>query len=159
MSLAGKISIEVGIHSTAEKLFDIFSKKLHHVQNVAERVHGTKLHQGDDWHTNDSVKHWTYTVDGKTLTCYESFESIDEKNKTIICKIFGEDIDKEFKVFRITFQAIDKNDPSTACIKWTIEYERVSKDVHPPHGYLEMYNKIIEDIDDHLVKEQESDNK
>ncbi|TKY68507.1 MLP protein 43 [Spatholobus suberectus] len=62
MSLAGKISTEVGVHATAAKWFNLFSKQLHHIQNVAERIHRAKLHQGDDWHTNDSVKHWSYAI-------------------------------------------------------------------------------------------------
>jgi len=61
-SLSGKISTEVGVHATAEKWFNLYSKNLHHIQNVAERIHGAKLHKGDEWHTNDSVKHWSYTI-------------------------------------------------------------------------------------------------
>jgi len=62
MTLAGKISIEVGVHATAEKWYNLFATQLHHVQNLAERVHGTKLHQGEDWHHNASIKHWTYVI-------------------------------------------------------------------------------------------------
>ncbi|KAK7389371.1 hypothetical protein VNO78_24337 [Psophocarpus tetragonolobus] len=99
-------------------------------------------------------------LEGKTVTCHESFESIDEKNKTIRYKLFGEDISKQFKVFRLIFQAIDKNEHGcTAAIKWTVEYERVSKDVHPPFGYMEYFNKVVEDIDGYLVKEEENANK
>jgi len=62
MTLFGKISIEIGVHATAERLFKIFSTQLHDVQNIAESVHETKLHHGEDWHHNDSIKHWTYVV-------------------------------------------------------------------------------------------------
>jgi len=32
------------------------------VQNISERVHGAKLHEGEDVHHIDSVKHWTYVI-------------------------------------------------------------------------------------------------
>ncbi|ESW05481.1 hypothetical protein PHAVU_011G182800 [Phaseolus vulgaris] len=151
MALFGKISIEIGVHATAERLFKIFSTQLHDVQNIAESVHETKLHHGEDWHHNDSIKHWTYVVDGKVRTCHESIESLDEENKTIKCKLFGEEIDHKFKVFNLIFEAIDKENGG-AIAKWTIEYERVDEEVDPPYGYVEYVHKCTSDIDAHLLK-------
>ena len=68
MTLAGKISTEIGVHATAAKWFDLYATKLHHVQNLAERVHGTKLHRGHDWHHSESIKHWTYVIGKLHLT-------------------------------------------------------------------------------------------
>jgi len=62
MTLSGKISTEIGVHATAAKLFNLLSKQLHQVQNITERVHETKLHHGEDWHHNESIKHWTYVI-------------------------------------------------------------------------------------------------
>jgi len=62
MSLTGKISIEIGVHATATKLFNILATQLHHVQNLTDRVHGAKLHHGEDWHHNESIKQWTSTI-------------------------------------------------------------------------------------------------
>jgi len=62
MVLAGKISTEIGVKASSAKFFKLFSSELHHVQNLCERVHETKLHQGDDWHGSDSVKQWTYVI-------------------------------------------------------------------------------------------------
>ncbi|XP_020206528.1 MLP-like protein 43 [Cajanus cajan] len=150
MSLAGKISIEIGVHATAEKWFNLFATQLHNVQNLTDRVHGTKLHHGDDWHHNESVKHWTCTIDGKVTTYYESIESIDEPNKTITYKLFGEDIDHQFKAFNVIFKAIGK-DHGGAIIKWSIEYERVSEEVDPPYGFIEYLNKGSIEVDGHLL--------
>ncbi|KAK7405721.1 hypothetical protein VNO78_07329 [Psophocarpus tetragonolobus] len=158
MALAGKITSEIGVHKTAEKWLNLYSKELHHIQNVAERIHGAKLHQGDDWHANDSVKHWTYIVDGKTVTCHETIESIDVENKTITFKLYGEDIDDKFKVFKLIFEAIDKNDGSAA-IRWSCEYERLNKDVPRPYGYMEFCTKCAEDVDAYFVKAEENANK
>ncbi|KAK7342957.1 hypothetical protein VNO80_25916 [Phaseolus coccineus] len=62
MSLTGKISTELPVHAAAEKWFHTYTNQLHHIQHVTDKVHASKLHEGDDWHANDSVKHWTYTV-------------------------------------------------------------------------------------------------
>ncbi|XP_027356248.1 kirola-like [Abrus precatorius] len=126
MSLAGKLSAEIGIHTPAATLFNFYTTQLHHIQNISDTVHATKLHQGDEWHSNDSIKHWTYTVEGKVVTCHEIMESIDEQNKTITFKLFGEDIDQHFKVFKLIFQTMNKNDGS-ATIKWTIEFEKIMR--------------------------------
>ncbi|KAK7313877.1 hypothetical protein VNO77_39080 [Canavalia gladiata] len=151
MPLKGKLSTEIGVHATAAKWFSLFASQLDHIQNLAERIHGAKLHQGDDWHSNDSVKHWTYTIDEKVTTCQESIESVDEVHKIIIYNLFGGDIENEFKVFKLIFQAVDK-DEGGAAIKWSVEYEKINEDVEPPYGYMGLCNRCVKDIDAYLVK-------
>ncbi|CAJ1978286.1 unnamed protein product [Sphenostylis stenocarpa] len=151
MSLAGKISIEIGVRATAAKWFNLFSTQLHHVQNITDRVHKTKLHHGDDWHHSESIKHWTYVIDGKVTTCHESIESIDEENKRVTFKIYGEEIDHQFNLFKVILHVVDK-EHGGAVVKWVVEYERVAEEVHPPYGYIEYFHKCTVDIDAHLLK-------
>ncbi|RDX99625.1 MLP-like protein 43, partial [Mucuna pruriens] len=151
MSLAGKISIEFGVQATATKWFNLFAKQLHHVQNLTDRVHETKLHHGDDWHHKESIKHWTSTIGGKVITYQESIESIDETNKTITYKLFGGDIGRQYKVFKLIFQVIEK-DHDVAIIKWSIEYEGIGEKVDPPYDYMEYLYTGSRDIDAHLLK-------
>ncbi|KAG5001017.1 hypothetical protein AAZX31_08G226600 [Glycine max] len=151
MSLVGKISTEIGVHATAAKWFNLFATQLHHVQNLTDRVHETKLHHGDDWHHNESIKHWTCTIDGKITTCLESIESVDEPNKTITYKLFGGDIGHKYKVFKLIFQAID-TDHGGVIIKWTVEYEKIDENVDPPYGYIEYLHSGSKQIDGNLLK-------
>ncbi|MED6137699.1 hypothetical protein PIB30_067362 [Stylosanthes scabra] len=153
MALIGKLSTEVAIHSPAGKFFDLMAKKLHHVQNVCERVHATKLHEGDDWHCagGGSVKHWTYVIDGKVTTCKETIESINEENKTVIYKLFDEDIDQHYKNFKLIFQVIENNSGG-ASVKWTVEYEKVNDDVEAPYGYMQYFDKCTKEMDAHLLE-------
>ncbi|CAJ1978340.1 unnamed protein product [Sphenostylis stenocarpa] len=148
MSLAGKISIEIGVHATAAKWFNLAAKQLYHVQNLTDRVHETKLHHGQDWHHKESIKNWTYTIDGKVTTCQESIESVDEANKRITYKLFGGDIGHKYKVFKLTLEAID--DRGSAIIKWSIEYERIGEEIDPPYGYLEYLHTGSREIDANL---------
>ncbi|RDY11485.1 MLP-like protein 43 [Mucuna pruriens] len=151
MSLAGKISIEIGVHASAAKWFNLFATQLHDVQNLTDRVHETKLHHGDDWHHNHSIKHWTCSIGGKVTTCQESIESVDEPNKTIIYKLFGGDIGHQYEVFKLIFQAINEN-YGGAIIKWTVEYEGIDEKVDPPYDYIEYLYTGTRDIDGHLLK-------
>jgi len=70
MSLSGKVEGEVEIKASAEKFFDIFRKKLHHVPNITpEKIHAAKVHEGD-WENVGSVKHWDFTI-GKFLLSFK----------------------------------------------------------------------------------------
>ncbi|KAK7260899.1 hypothetical protein RIF29_27198 [Crotalaria pallida] len=151
MALSGKLSTEIPIQAPAAKWFDLFAKQLHHVQNLVERVHHTKLHHGDDWHHPESVKHWTYVIDGKVVTCKERIESYDEQNKTITYILFNGDISQRYKVFKFIFRVIEKEDGS-ASVNWTVEYEKIDDSVEPPYGYVEYLTKSSKDIDDNLLK-------
>ncbi|XP_015936925.1 MLP-like protein 43 [Arachis duranensis] len=154
MALTGKLSSEIGIRAPAAKFFHLLTKQLDHVQNVCERVHETKLHEGDDWHSvGGSVKHWTYVIDGKVTTCKETVESIDEQNLSASYKLFDGDVSKHYKVFKLSFQVSDKEKINEgATVKWTIEYEKINDDVEAPYGYMEYFDKCTKDIGSHLVK-------
>ncbi|WVZ02101.1 hypothetical protein V8G54_022907 [Vigna mungo] len=147
MSLAGKLSIEIGVHATAAKWFNLLATHLHHVQNLTDAVLEIK-----HWHHNQSINQWTSIIaDGKATKYLESIESADEDNKTITFKIFGEDFEHKFKVFKVIFQAIDK-DEGGGVIKWIIEYETKSEEFDPPFGFLQFVYKGSRDIDANLIK-------
>ena len=90
-------------------------------------------------------------TDGKVVKAHEKIESVEEEKKTINYKLFGEDIEHSFKVFKLIFQAIDKENGG-AIVKWTIEYERLGEKVDPPYGYIEYFHKCTRDIDGNLLK-------
>ncbi|XP_027908902.1 MLP-like protein 28 [Vigna unguiculata] len=150
MSLGGKISIEIGVHANATKWYNIFATQLNQIQNLTDRIHHAKLHHGHDWHHNESIKQWTYIIDGKVNTCQESAE-YDEANKKVIFKLFGGDVAKEYKFINLIFEVSDKENGG-ANIKWTVDYERLSDQVHPPYGYIEYLYKCTVDFDSHLLK-------
>ncbi|CAI8607062.1 unnamed protein product [Vicia faba] len=153
MVLSGKLINELGIKTSAEKFYKLLATEFHEVQVHCERIHHAKLHEGEDWHDTDTVKHWTYVIGGEVHTCYESIEEVDEQNKKIIWKIFGGDIDKHYKAFRLILEVSDKAD-GTAVVKWTIEYEKINEDIDPPYGYMDYFGKNTRDIDAHLIKEE-----
>ncbi|XP_020962897.1 MLP-like protein 43 isoform X6 [Arachis ipaensis] len=151
MAISGNISVEVVIQVPASKLFHILAKEFHNIQNICERVHGANLHEGDDWHCTDSVKHWTSVVDGKVITFKERIEAIDEEKKLIKYSIFDGDIGQNYKLFKDNVQVTETNNES-ASVKWTIEYEKINEDVKSPYGYLEFLEKSTIEVGDHLHK-------
>jgi len=62
MTLSGKISTEIGVHATAAKWFNFQLTQLHQVQHLTDHVHETRLHEGEDWHHHETIKHWTYVI-------------------------------------------------------------------------------------------------
>jgi len=93
---------------------------------------------------------WLRKTDGKVNTCQESAE-YDEANKKVIFKLFGGDVAKEYKFINLIFEVSDKENGG-ANIKWTVDYERLSDQVHPPYGYIEYLYKCTVDFDSHLLK-------
>jgi hypothetical protein len=39
-------------------------------------------------------------------------------------------------VFKLIIEIIDKSEGNGA-LKWTIEYEKINEDIHPPNGWME----------------------
>ncbi|CAI8607073.1 unnamed protein product [Vicia faba] len=151
MVLYGKLSTEFDIKTSADKFYKLIATELHQVQKHCERVRYTKLHEGEDWHDTDTIKHWTYVIDGEVQTCYESIEEIDEQKKRNTYKLFGGDIGKHYKTFKLILQVITKAN-GTAAAKWTVEFEKINEDILPPNGWMELLGKNTRDIDAHLSK-------
>ncbi|XP_028798320.1 MLP-like protein 43 [Neltuma alba] len=146
MALSGKLEAEVELQSPAAKFFNFCVTQLHHVQNISDLVHETKVHQGD-WHGvgSDSVN-----TEGKVETCKESFEEIDHENKSCTFNLFDGAIGEKYKSLKAKLQVADKG--SGALAKWTYEYDKLSQEVPPPQAYLDFVTKVTKDLDAHLTK-------
>lgn len=66
MALTGNLEVEIEIQSPAIEFFNFFTKQLHNLPNATGSVHLGEIHDGPDWHSIGSIKHWSYTV-GKIL--------------------------------------------------------------------------------------------
>ncbi|KAL1307925.1 hypothetical protein HN51_049833 [Arachis hypogaea] len=151
MALSGKLSIEVTVQTPAAKYFNIFITQSHKFQNICERIHEAKLHEGDNWHVPHSVKNWTLIVDGKPIKFKGKIEAIDKENKSITYNLFDGDISKNYKVFKLFLQVFEKSDGG-ASAKFTIEYEKINENVEAPYGFMELFDKNAKEFDSHLLK-------
>ncbi|MED6107766.1 hypothetical protein PIB30_017258 [Stylosanthes scabra] len=151
MALSGKLSIEAPIQTPPAKYFNIFVTQFHNFQNICSKIPEAKIHEGDNWHVTHSVKNWTLIVDGKPIKLKEKMEKIDKENKSMTYKFFDGDLSKNYKVFNVFLQVIEKNDGSASC-KITVDYEKINENVEAPYGFMEFFDKSIKDIDSHLLK-------
>lgn len=91
------------------------------------------------------------TTDGKESHYKERLEAIDEQNKTIVYELFDGDFSKDYKLFKLIFQVLEKAN-ARAFVKWTIQYEKVNENGEPPYDFLDHLTKSTKDIDAHLLK-------
>ncbi|RVX12615.1 MLP-like protein 34 [Vitis vinifera] len=150
MGLIGKLQAETLIMTSADKFHEIFWCRPHHISNVCPtKIQKVHLHEGE-WGTSGSVIQWHYNIDGNDHIAKEIVEAIDEENKSVTFKVIEGDLMKEYKSFRIIVQAIPKGDATF--VHWTLEYEKLNKDVPAPIKILGFVVHVSEDIDDHLVQ-------
>ncbi|XP_054824041.1 MLP-like protein 34 [Prosopis cineraria] len=153
MALTGNLEVEIEIQSPAIEFFNFFTKQLHNLPNATGSVHGGELHQGDDWHAIGSVKQWSYTVDGKVVTCKERIEEIDEENKSLKVDFFEGDVKEQHNSFKFIIKATDK-EGGGAIAKWSFHYEKIHDEISDPKGYLDMAAAVTKDIDAYLLSAQ-----
>ncbi|GAU30869.1 hypothetical protein TSUD_15550 [Trifolium subterraneum] len=153
MALSGKVESEVEIQAPAAKFYNFYRKQLEHLPNISTHVHGVRVHEGD-WETVGSIKHWEYTIDGKKLSAKAKIESIDDDNKVITYNVFHKEVSEDYKSFKGIIQVIEKENGG-GIVKWTFEYEKLKEDIigASPESYLNVAEKVVKEIDAHLLKE------
>ncbi|XP_050887574.1 MLP-like protein 34 [Lathyrus oleraceus] len=153
MALSGKVETEIETQAPADKFYNIFREKLHHIPNIStETVQEGRVQEGD-WQNVGSIKHWEYTLEGKKQSAKEKIETIDDENKIITYSVFGGEVGESYKSLKVTIQVIDKE--HGGLVKWTFEYEKLQENITAasPDSFLDFAAKVTKDIDAHLVKE------
>ena len=90
------------------------------------------------------------TKDGKDQVAKDVVEAIDKENKTITYRVVEGDLLKEYKSFKFIIQSILKGEATWVC--WTLEYEKLNKNIPHPIKLLEIIIHLNEELDDHLVQ-------
>ncbi|XP_028758984.1 MLP-like protein 43 isoform X2 [Neltuma alba] len=150
MALTGNLEFEIEIQSPAIEFFNFFTKQLYNLPNATGSVHLGEIHEGHDWHAIGSVKHWSYTVDGKVVTCKERFEELDKENKSVKVELFEGDVKKEYKSFKFILKATEK-EGGGGIATWSFFYEKIHEGIPDPIGYLDLAATMTKDVDAHLL--------
>ena len=90
------------------------------------------------------------TKDGKDHVAKDVVEAIDEENKTITYRVIEGDVLQEYKSFKLIIQNIPKGEATW--VRWTLEYEKLNKNIPHPIKLLELVIHLSEELDDHLVQ-------
>ncbi|KAF8040167.1 hypothetical protein BT93_B2406 [Corymbia citriodora subsp. variegata] len=150
MGLEGKLEFEVEIQSSAEEFYNIWRNHMYHLPNASpDAVQSVQLHEGE-WHSEDAVKLWNYTIGGKALTVKEKV-AVDDANKALTFNIIGGDLLEEFKTFKFIVKTTAKSDGRGSLVQWTFEYEKLHEGVADPNAYRDLEVKLTKDSDAHLI--------
>ncbi|GLT78408.1 hypothetical protein SLA2020_499450 [Shorea laevis] len=99
MAVHYKLEVYVPINAPADKFYDVFKIRPHHLPNIStQRLQNCQLHGGGIWdtHGHGSIKTWTYSIGGKTETFKERVE-FDDATKTVTLIGLEGNVLKEFK--------------------------------------------------------------
>ncbi|KAI6686052.1 hypothetical protein NL676_031965 [Syzygium grande] len=149
MGLEGKLEIEVEIQSSADEFYNVWRNQVYHLPNASDAVQNVQLHEGE-WHSEDAVKLWNYTLEGKALTAKEKVE-VDDANKVLTFNVIEGDLMEEFKTFKAIVKMTAKSDGRGSLVKWTLDYEKLNEDVADPNAYIDLDAKLTKDTDAYLI--------
>ncbi|PQQ20835.1 MLP-like protein 28 [Prunus yedoensis var. nudiflora] len=131
--LKGKVETEIEIKAPAEKFYNIFKSRAHHVPNISSgSIQGVQVHEGD-WETHGSIKSWNYSVGDEVGVFKEKVEYNDE-NKSITQNGVEGDVFKQH------------------CDLVSIAYEKLNDNVPAPDKYVGLMANVIKDLDAHFIK-------
>ncbi|KAJ4709992.1 MLP protein [Melia azedarach] len=152
MALAGQLETEIEIKAEAHAFHDVFSRRPHHVSNMAPgHIQSADLHEGD-WGQKGCVVYWNYTHDGVPEVAKDIIEEInDEKNSTF--KVIEGHLLEKYKSVHAIVQATPKDEGSL--VHWTLKYEKLSEDVPEPKGIIQLFNNMTKEIDALLTQQEQ----
>ncbi|KAJ0095790.1 hypothetical protein Patl1_15426 [Pistacia atlantica] len=104
-------------------------------------IQGVEVHEGD-WETGDSIKIWTYTVEGRAKTFKEKVEADDEHMTITLHDIEG-DIFKNFKFWKPVFKVAPKQEGSGSVVTVSIEYKKRNKDIPYCHIKESLFCSLV----------------
>ncbi|GAB2226669.1 hypothetical protein Droror1_Dr00022488 [Drosera rotundifolia] len=98
MGLIGKLIAEIGLRSSGDQHYELWSSKPHHVPDSASKhVQSCELVEGDFGSPNSTII-WNYTVDGKTHFIKQRVEEIDDKKRSVRFNSIEGDLKDIYKV-------------------------------------------------------------
>ncbi|KAG6599893.1 MLP-like protein 31 [Cucurbita moschata] len=150
MSGYGKLQADIEIKSPASKFHEMFCKRPYHVTNASgDKIQGCELHKGE-WGQAGSIICWNYFHDGKAKVAKQLVEAVDADENLVVLRMIEGDLLKDHKNFKFTIQATPKGRGSV--IHWTLEYEKLHKDIPESYTMLEFVVEMSKDIDAHLME-------
>ncbi|KAL1192344.1 MLP-like protein 31 [Cardamine amara subsp. amara] len=153
-SLTGELEVEVEIKAPAEKFYEIYAGRPHHVAKATPRnVQACDLHDGD-WGIVGSVIVWNYVHDGKAKVAKEIVEAVEPEKRLVMFRVVEGDIMEEFKSFLITIQVTPKQGGPKSVVKVHFDYEKIDENVVHPETLIPFFVEMFKEIDEHLLSEE-----
>ncbi|XP_062109566.1 MLP-like protein 34 [Humulus lupulus] len=152
MAQIAKMEFKFEIKSSAEGFYNIFMSKPFLFPKICPSLVKDFQQVEGGWGSVGSVRKWVYISPGSSSceTHTEKIEALDEKSKSVSCKMVEGSCSKLYKSYKYTIEASEK--AKGGCILNTIiEYEKQNEDVPPPTMYADIAFAIYKSIDAHLI--------
>ncbi|OMO99670.1 hypothetical protein COLO4_13148 [Corchorus olitorius] len=149
MAQLAKLEFQSEIRASADKVYDIFRRKMYLMPTICPQVvKDVKLVKGD-WETPGSVRVWKY-VAGNSESVRETVEAVDDRNKTVTFDALDGDVAKYYKTFKASVCVTANGQKSLA--KWTLIYEKMNPNIPDPDRYLEIASVFNKSVEAYLLK-------
>ncbi|CAL1386838.1 unnamed protein product [Linum trigynum] len=150
--MSGKLEVEVELHCSPEKIYDVFRKSGHELPSHAPtHVQGVQVHEGE-WDAHGTVKFWIYTCEGKMEVLKERVEYDDDKRIMKLNGLEG-DVMKLYKVYTSIYEFVAGGEGKKQGVaKLSIEYEKRDPSVPDPTKYMNLVSLFVKEADASLVK-------
>ncbi|WVZ01287.1 hypothetical protein V8G54_027356 [Vigna mungo] len=150
-----KMETEVHIKASADKFYDLFCNKPHHILNISPQIIQSVEIQDGKWGTEGSIITWNYILvgtrtDGKICVAKELVEGIERENNKLSLKIIEGDILEHYKTFKCNLQVTPKENGSV--VHWTMEFEKHHNNIPDPDILFQKAAEITKNIDSYLTK-------
>lgn len=79
----------------------------------------------------------------------EIIEAIDEEKKSVTFNVIEGDLMEQFKVMKLIVHVDTKGEDNL--VTWTLEYQKLNKDVADPHSLMDFCLRVTKDIETHHI--------
>ncbi|KAI3935723.1 hypothetical protein MKW92_010432 [Papaver armeniacum] len=152
--------IETELKCSADKLYNLYRHNVTQMSTIfPDYFKSIKIVKGDGI-SLDSIRLWQYVVPEvsfNVMVLKEMLKSVDDENRSITFSVLGGDLMILYKSFDITItvtpQDIDNNIKESGCkVKWWIEYEKRTEDVHSPDAVIGLIDGVIKELGNYLLQ-------
>ncbi|KAI3985338.1 hypothetical protein MKX01_033652 [Papaver californicum] len=93
----------------------------------------------------------------KVLMLEEIIKSVDEENRSVTFSVLGGDILTQFKsvdfIMAVTPKDVDNIKESGSKVRWWVQYEKRSEDVHSPDGHISLLGLLTKELGHYLLQQ------
>ncbi|KAI3857846.1 hypothetical protein MKX03_009965 [Papaver bracteatum] len=151
--------VETELKCSADKFYNLFRHNMMHMTTIfPQNFKSAKIVKGDGKSVG-SIREWQYVLPGassKVMMLKEIVKSVDEDNRSITFSVVGGELLTQYKSFVVTMTVtpkdVDNIEESGSNVKWWIQYEKRTEDVHSPDAYIGLVAHVTKQLGHYLLQ-------
>ncbi|KAI3886784.1 hypothetical protein MKW92_045416 [Papaver armeniacum] len=159
MSQIVEAQVETELKCSADKFYNLFRHNMMHLTTIFPQYYkSVKIVKGDGKSSVGNIREWRYVTPGaSTVTMVkEIVKSVDEENRSITFSVVGGDLLTQYKSFDVTMTVapkdVDNIEESGSKVKWWIQYEKRTEDVHSPDAHIGLVAHVTKELGHYLLQ-------